>query len=122
MARKLTSKEYDALSQRLERMADGASKHKGEKDFPKRVNAEERREWRKKFEERRSRYEELMSEAGQAYDKYAEEFKRLGAEMAKDDDTLRGHYGKSNPILEEFGTAVKGKPTGRKPKAKLSEG
>lgn len=31
MPRTLTSREYDALVQRLERMAEGIAKHKGEK-------------------------------------------------------------------------------------------
>ena len=114
MVRKLTSKEYDALSQRIERMADGIAKHREEEDFPKRLDSSVRREWRQSLEDVRSRYEELMLEVAQAYDRYCMEFKRISVELGKDDDTLRGYYGKNNPVVGEFGTKVIGKPTGRK--------
>jgi hypothetical protein len=121
MPRKLTSKQYDALSQRLERMADGIAKHKSEQDFPKRLDTAVRRQWRQGLEDLRSRYEDLISEAARAYDAYAEEFKRLSAELSKDDDTLRGYYGKSNPEVGDFGSKVIAKPSGgRKPKANPS--
>jgi ATP-dependent helicase/DNAse subunit B len=116
MARKLTSKEYDALSQRIERMADGIAKHKAESGFPNRLDDAARRQWRQKLEDLRSRYEELTSEADRAYDTYANEFKRLSAELSKDDDMLRGFYGKKDAVLADFGTKVQAKPAGRRPK------
>lgn len=112
MVRKLTSKQYDALSQRLERMADGIEKHKSEQDFPVRLDVSARRQWRKQIEDLRSRYEDLMSEAGRAYEIYVKEFKRLDGELSKDDDTLRGYYGKSNTVVGDFGTKVIAKPSG----------
>src|SRR5438874_1589026 len=94
-------------------MADGIAKHKEEDGFPSRLDGTVRRQWRAKLEGLREKYENLSSEAARAYDQYAEEFKRLGAELGKDDDTLRGYYGKSNPTVGEFGTKVIGKPVGR---------
>ena len=114
MPRRLTSVIYDSLSQRLERMADGISKHISESDFPARLDAAKRRELRSQLEDLRSKYENLMTEAERAYDAYFAHSSFCAAELAKDDDMLRGFYGKSNPVLSDYGTKVKQKPIGRK--------
>ena len=113
MARQITSKQYDAVSQRLERMADGIDAHKDEADFPKRLDSKARRQWRKKIEDLRGKYEKLLTEARRSYDEYTEEYRRVASELSKDDDTLRGYYGKSSPLIADFGTKVIKKPTGR---------
>ena len=116
MPRKLTSTQFDALAQRLERMADGIAKHNNDQDFPARLDQAKRRFLRQQLEDLRARWESLMAEADRAYDAYFAHFTLCTTELAKDDDTLRGHYGKSNPSLMDYGTKVILKPLGRKKK------
>ncbi|MBI4750739.1 MAG: hypothetical protein HY774_19810 [Acidobacteria bacterium] len=117
MPRKLTSREYDALVQRLERMADGIAKHKAEPDFPPRLKEDERRTARQQLEELRLTYENFMRQAERAYDAYSEHFTKCEADLSKDSDSLKGFYGKTSPMLADFGTTVQARPVGRAKKA-----
>ena len=113
MAKELTSKEYDAMAQRLERMADGINKHNGEEGFPARLDHKKRVEMRKNLEDLREAWEALVTKAGKAYEAYLDHYKFCGAELAQDDDTVRGFYGKKNSIVRDFGTKALSTPTGR---------
>ncbi len=113
MAKALASKEYDAMAQRLERMADGITKHKGEDGFPARLDPKKRAEMRKNLEDLRENWETLVTQAGKAYEAYFTHYKLCGTELAQDDDAVRGFYGKKNSIVRDFGTKALAKPTGR---------
>ncbi|MFB3850717.1 MAG: hypothetical protein ACE14Q_02195 [Acidobacteriota bacterium] len=113
MAKKLTSKEYDAMAQRLERMADGIKRHKGEAGFPARLDEKQRLEMRKRLEDLREEWEALVNKASEAYKEYFGFYTRCGKELAQDDDSLRGFYGKTNLVLRDFGTKVISTPSGR---------
>jgi hypothetical protein len=106
MTRKLTSQEYDAQVQRLERMAEGIAKHKSEKDFPPALDEGARRQARNNLESLRHKYEALAEETEQAYNLFKAAFKANEAQLSKDDESVRGVYGKTNPIVADFGTKV----------------
>jgi len=106
MAGKLTSVRYDSLVQRLERMADGIARHQGEDNFPQNLNDKAIRTARQELEDFREKYEALAKSAEQAYDSYLGSFKKAEAGLSKNDDTIRGFYGKKNPVIADFGTKV----------------
>ncbi len=116
MPRELTSTKFDALVQRLERMADGISRHKGEADFPKRLDDAQRQAMRDELEAKRERYEVLMKQAAQAYEAYKTTMVAITKELGKDDETLRGFYGKDNRVVTEFGTKMHVPHGGRRSK------
>lgn len=118
MPRKLTSQEFNNLVQSLERMADGIAKHKNTDGFPSRLSDENRRAMKAKLEELRGTYESFTAEKDRAYDVYSEYFELCVAELAKDHDTLRGHYGKDSTMLVDYGTRSFAKPPGRPNTAK----
>ncbi len=66
MTTKLASAKYDALVQRLERMADGIAMHKGEDGFPKPLDDVKRRAMRQKLEAFREKCESLANAAEKA--------------------------------------------------------
>ncbi|MBL8151212.1 MAG: hypothetical protein JNN15_14910 [Blastocatellia bacterium] len=113
MVKNLTSREYDALVQRLERMADGIGRHKEEKNFPAHLNEEEVRSKRASLEAARAKYESFFQEASKAYDEYKEVFDDCNKELSKCDDTIRGFYGRTNPVVPDFGTKPFSIPVGR---------
>ncbi len=113
MTRRLTSKQYDALVQRLERMSDGIGRHKKEPGYPPRLKEDDRRAMRKKLEDLRANYEALTQQAARAYDDYLAQFNYCKTELAKDDDSLRGYYGKTSTMLADYGTKSIEKPNGR---------
>ncbi|MBL8150325.1 MAG: hypothetical protein JNN15_10415 [Blastocatellia bacterium] len=121
MPKLLTSREYDTLTQRLERMADGISKHKTEKNFPSHIKEEDIRGKRKELEDSRSKYEALAQQASKAYDEYKKHFDICNRELAKYDDTIRGFYGKSSPMVNDFGTKPFTIPVGRIKKSRDKE-
>ena len=104
MAGKLTSVAYDSLVQRLERMADGIGLHKSEDGFPKSLDDVKRRAIRQELEDNREKYEITAKAAQQAYEVYWASFKNAETVLAKDDDTVRGFYGKKNQVVADFGT------------------
>jgi hypothetical protein len=106
MTRKLTSQKYDAMVQRAERMADGIAKHKGEKNFPPVLDEAARRQMRNDLEAIRQKYEALAKETELAHNAYIAAYDASGEQLAKDDETVRGLYGKTNPIVADFGTKV----------------
>jgi hypothetical protein len=101
------------MVQRLERMSDGIARHKKESGYPPRLKEDERRALRKKLEDLREQWESLVQQSDRAYDNYAAHFALCGAELAKDDDSLRGYYGKTNTMLADYGTKVLVKPSGK---------
>lgn len=117
MAKKLTSKEYDAMAQRLERMADGIGRHKTEEGFPARLDQKKRIAMRQTLEDLRETWETLITQAGKAYEAYLAHYKSCGAELAQDDDIVKGFYGKKNPTVRDFGTKALSTPKGRTKKA-----
>lgn len=121
MAKLLTSSQFDAMVQRLERMADGISKNKGLPDFPQRLKEDVRRQRRARLEELRARYEGFARDTAQAYDEYAEYYAECNKELGKDDDTLRGFHGKDSNLLPGYGTKPMGRPTGVKKAAKTTK-
>ena len=106
MAKNLKSMKFDALVQRLERMADGIVRHKGEENFPKVLDDAQRRGLRQDLENLRQQYEELTTKAEQAYDLFGDKLKSAEVQLAKDDEIVRGLYGKTNPVVADFGTKV----------------
>ena len=118
MAKTLTSKEYDAMAQRLERMSDGIGHHKSESGFPVRLDETKRRDMRKALEDLRAKWEALVTQAGLAYDGYFGHYKACQSELAQDDDAVRGFYGKYNLVVADFGTKPMSKPKGKTRKAK----
>lgn len=115
MPGKLTSKMYDALIQRIERMADGISRHKGEDGFPKTLDDGKCRAMRQDLENLREKYEAASKIAEQVYESYAAAFKKDQEAMAQHDDLVRGFYGKTNLTVADFGTTVISKKRVRKP-------
>ena len=89
MPGKLTSKMYDALVQRIERMADGITRHKGEDGFPKTLDDAKCRAQRQELENLREKYEAASKAAEQVYEVYAVSFKKTQEAMAQDDDLVR---------------------------------
>jgi len=118
MARSLTSTKFDALVQRVVRMADGISRHKSEEGFPKRLDDADLLAKRQQLEVSREQYEVLAKQAAQAYDGYAGLAATLVRELAQNDEAIRGFYGKANAVVAEFGTALLGTRGARKAKAK----
>jgi len=114
MTKMLTSKEYDAMAQRLERMTDGIGRHKGENGFPIRLDGDKRQAMRKALEDLREKWEALVKEADRAYKEHLGHYKYCKAELAQDDDAVRGFYSKTNPMVLEFGTRTITKPKGRR--------
>ena len=114
MAKKLTSKEYDAMAQRLERMSDGIGRHKAESGFPARLDEAKRRAMRTALEDMRAKWETLFNEADQAYKEYFAHYNFCKSELAQDDETVRGLYGKYNATVADFGTTVMKKAKGKK--------
>lgn len=104
MSRTLTSTEFDALVQQLDRMAEGIAKHSGSGELPARMDAADRRAKRQQLEEMRRRYETAAREAALAYDAYSAFFDDCATQLAKDADIVRGVFGKSNPLVNDFGT------------------
>ncbi|MEW6733259.1 MAG: hypothetical protein AB1489_18165 [Acidobacteriota bacterium] len=104
--RKLNSLDYQANLQRLERMADGIAKHSNETKFPATLVEAERRKMRTDLETLRSDYEEKQRAADLAYDTFNTLMKTVEEQLSKDDDTLRGYYGKDNAMVADFGTVV----------------
>lgn len=117
MAKQLTSKQYDSLVINMERMADGAAKHKSDEGFSNRLDEAQCRAQRQKLEDSRAKWESLVGEAERAYDEYAQYFAFCTAELAKNTDTMRGFYGKKTPMLSDYGIKVidKTKKTAKKP-------
>ena len=115
MPGKLTSKMFDALVQRIERMADGISRHKSEDGFPKALDDAKYRSMRQDLENFREKYEAACKASEQAYEVYAVAFKKTQEAMAQSDDMVRGFYGKTNLSVSDFGTAVISKKRVRKP-------
>ncbi len=114
MSKKLTSQEYDALAQRLERMSDGIARHKAESGFPARLDEAKRRAMRAALEEMRAKWETLFNEAEQAYKAYLAHYGYCKAELGQDDEAVRGFYGKYNAAVADFGTAVMKKAKAKK--------
>ena len=106
MAGQLTSVGFDSLVQRLERMADGIGRHKAEDGFPKNLDDAKRRGMRQELEDLREKYETTAKAAQKAYDTYYAAFKSAEGVLSKDDDMVRGFYGKKNATLADFGTKV----------------
>ena len=115
MPGKLTSKMFDALVQRIERMADGIARHKGEDGFPKSLDDSKCRTMRQDLETLREKYEAASKAAEQAYEIYSVSFKKTQEAMAQNDDLVRGIYGKTNLTVSDFGTTVMSKKRVRKP-------
>jgi hypothetical protein len=120
MKKLLTSKQYDEVIQRLERIADGISKHKEEPDYPRRLNEAKRREMKLQLENLRVAWENLTREANQAYDAYLEALKASNEQISLDADTLKGFYGKESNILPDYGIKAFTKPSGRSKKSTQS--
>jgi hypothetical protein len=107
MARTLTSQEFNSLVQQLERMAEGIDKHSATGELPARMNAADRRARRQKLEEMRLKYEAAAREAALTYDAYAAYFAECQSELAKDTDVVRGIFGKTNPVVNDFGAKTR---------------
>lgn len=106
MPGRLTSKMYDALVQRIERMADGIALHKGEDGFPKALDEAKRRAVRQELENLRGRYEAALKAAEKLYEPYSDAYKSAEELMARDDELVRGIYGKFSLTVADFGTKV----------------
>ena len=123
MAGPRTSTRYDALVQRIGRMADGISRHKGEKGFPAWLDDADLLAKRQQLEVTREHYELLTAQARQAYEAFDAMLQSLAAEMAQDDNAVHGFYGKHSAVVAEFGAKVlasrAGRKVNRKPKAQL---
>ncbi|NMB99421.1 MAG: hypothetical protein GYA35_03975 [Thermoanaerobaculaceae bacterium] len=104
---------YAELSESLERMADGIEKHSSEEDFPPSLTKVKLREERKKLEDFAQKYEEVLTEARIAYDRYSELAMRLKKCHSDYKTILEGFYGKRSEILKDFGLTP-WKPGGRK--------
>lgn len=111
---------YAELSQNLERMADGIDKRHGDKDFPPSIKNAGLREARKKLEDIRQKYEDVLTEARKAYDNYGGLAKQLGREFKGHKTILEGFYGKQSQTLTDFGLTP-WKPTARKGPRKKKE-
>lgn len=116
MGKLLTSKQYDETIQKLERIADGISKHKNEPEYPSRLNEAKRRDMKQQVENLRVAWEGLTREASRAYDAYLEVLKVSSEQISLDVDTLRGFYGKDSNILSDYGIKAITKPSGRSKK------
>lgn len=112
--RKLNSSIYLTIFQRLERMADGIARHMTEAQFPVTLSEPVRRQIQTDLNQARDAYEQKQREADLAYDQYAAFLTQAKAQLAKDDSTLRGFYGKDNPVIADFGTTVINNKGGRK--------
>jgi len=105
------------MSQRIVRMADGISRHKGEEKFPPQLDDAALLVKRQELEVLREQYELLSKQAAQAHGVLDALMTSLDAELARDDEAVRGFYGKANGVVSEFGTMVVTPHGGRKPKA-----
>jgi hypothetical protein len=97
---------FDSLVQRLERMADGISRHKQEDGFPKPLDDIKLRAQRQELENLREKYEAQAKAAAIAYDAFKAAFQGAKETLGKDDELVRGFYGKKNPVIADFGTKV----------------
>lgn len=116
MAKELTSAQFNALDQDLQRMADGIALHKAEPQFPAHLDEKARRAQRKDLEAKRQRFEALTRDAGKAYTDYEAAFVAATKQLAQDHEAVHGFYGKSNPIVADFGARVLRRTGGRRPK------
>ncbi|MFI5142525.1 MAG: hypothetical protein ACHQQS_16895 [Thermoanaerobaculales bacterium] len=66
----------------------------------------------------REQYGMLAKQASQAYEAYDALVAGLVRELARNDEAIRGFYGKASGVVAEFGTAVLAPRGGRKAKAK----
>ncbi len=112
--RKLNSNVYLTVFQRLERMADGIARHFTEPQFPATLAEPVRRQIQTDLNQARDAYEQKQRDADLAYDQYAAVLTQAKTQLAKDDSTLRGFYGKDNPVIADFGTTVINNKGGRK--------
>lgn len=120
MPRDLTSANLDALPQRFEPMAGGLSRHKGEDDFPKRLDDSRhhaRRDW---LLAARESAKVLAKLALTADEKCSNLEASTVEKLAQGDEAARAFYDKADIVVTGSGTKMATKRGGREPGPKRS--
>lgn len=76
-------KSFNQIVESLEKMADGASKHSREQDFPQAIKEVDIRKDKKKIENLREAYEDAEGRARRSYDAYKEEENKSKKEFSR---------------------------------------
>ena len=96
-------KSFNETVESLEKMADGASKHNEEKDFPGAVDEESIRNAKKRIEDLREAYEESEGRTRKLYDLYSQELKNINKDISRYKSMIYGFYGKKDRTVIDFG-------------------
>ncbi len=100
---KINTQYYDAQITSIENMADGAEKHADDPKVKSTIDSKELREAKKKVEDLREKYNQLVADTEKAYDDFNAKYKSNVKMLAKDTRLVKGIFGRSAPELKDFG-------------------
>ncbi len=109
----ISNKKHALAVQQFEKMADGAVIHSGEENYPAEVKDAACRDAKQQLEDLRQAYEDALNEARRKFDAYEAKEKELLTLYSRFSTQLYGFYGKTNPMVTDFGLKPY-KPTGKK--------
>lgn len=109
----ITNKQHETLSDGLKNVAAGSVKHAADDKFPPKAASEGVLALKTELDASRKAYEDAKNFASIKYDEYFAVQKRVSSEFSSICTSIYGAYGKTNPVVADFGLAPY-KPTGKK--------
>ena len=98
-----TIKQYNTLSEKLERMVDGIKIHSGQEGFPSNIKETEVNDLKTRLEKSRQDYDEAENSARIKHDDYESVTKEVISKYANYSSMLYGYLGKKNQLVADFG-------------------